>query len=112
VIAKGGANGGYTAGVGGAGGHPKTGVGIVGADEEGDDGEPQPKDASATRMTLATIAIRVCPRLPPTTEERIADSRAQSFADSVMYREALATAAEARGWSVHCVHCLCNRRHP
>ena len=47
------------------------------------------------------IAIRVCPKLPPTTEERIADNRAQTVADSVMYREALATAAEARGWSVH-----------
>ena len=42
-----------------------------------------------------------CPKLPPTTEERIADNRAQTVADSVMYREALATAAEARGWSVH-----------
>ena len=49
---------------------------------------------------IAAIAIRVCPALPPTTEERIADNRAQAVADSVMYREALATAAEARGWSV------------
>jgi hypothetical protein len=40
-------------------------------------------------------------KLPPTTEERIADNRAQTFADSVMYREALAAAAEARGWSVY-----------
>ena len=45
--------------------------------------------------------IRACPTLPPTTEERIADNRVQTFADSVMYREILATAAEARGWSVH-----------
>jgi hypothetical protein len=43
----------------------------------------------------------VCPRLPPTTEERIADTRAANVADSVMYREALATAAEARGGSVY-----------
>ena len=43
----------------------------------------------------------MCPELPPTTEERIADNRAQTVADSVMYREALASAAEARGWSVH-----------
>jgi len=42
-----------------------------------------------------------CPTLPPTTEERIIDNRAQTVADTVMYREALATAAEARGWSVH-----------
>ena len=37
---------------------------------------------------------------PPTIEERIADNRAQTVADSVMYRQALATAAEGRGWSV------------
>ena len=56
--------------------------------------------AAAVPMPIARIAIRVCPELPPTTAERIADNRAQSVADSVMYREALATAAEARGWSV------------
>jgi len=52
-------------------------------------------------VPIARIAIRVCPELPPTTEERIADTRAANVADSVMYREALATAAQARGWSVH-----------
>jgi hypothetical protein len=57
--------------------------------------------AAAVPVPIARIAIRVCPELPPTTEERIADNRAQTVADSVMYREALATAAEARGWSVH-----------
>jgi hypothetical protein len=57
--------------------------------------------AAAVPMPIGTIAIRVCPTLPPTTEERIADNRAQTMADSVMYREALATAAEARGWSVY-----------
>jgi hypothetical protein len=57
--------------------------------------------AATVPVPIATIAIRVCPRLPPTTEERIADNRAQTFADSVMYREALAAAAEERGWSVH-----------
>jgi hypothetical protein len=57
--------------------------------------------AAAAPVPIATIAIRVCPKLPPTTEERIADNRAQTMADSVMYREALAKAAEARGWSVH-----------
>jgi hypothetical protein len=56
--------------------------------------------AAAMRLPIGSIAIRECPRLPPTTEERIADSRAASMADSVMYREALATAAQARGWSV------------
>ena len=52
-------------------------------------------------VPIASIAIRVCPKLPATTEERIADNRAQTVADSVMYRQALAAAAEARGWSVH-----------
>jgi hypothetical protein len=57
--------------------------------------------ATAMSVPIGTIAIRACPKLPPSTEERIADNRAQTIADSVMYREALATAAEARGWSVH-----------
>jgi hypothetical protein len=57
--------------------------------------------AAAVPVPIAGIAIRVCPMLPPTTEERIADNRAQTVADTVMYREALAAAAEARGWSVH-----------
>ena len=52
-------------------------------------------------VPIASIAIRLCPKLPSTTEERIADTRAANVADSIMYREALATAAEARGWSVH-----------
>jgi len=57
--------------------------------------------AATVSMPIASIAIRVCPRLPPTTEECITDTRAANFADSVMYRQALATAAQARGWSVH-----------
>ena len=57
--------------------------------------------AATVPVPIASIAIRACPKLPPTTEERIADTRAANVADSVMYREALATAAEARGWSVH-----------
>jgi hypothetical protein len=56
--------------------------------------------AAAVPVPIGSIAIRACPKLPPTTEERIADNRVQTFADSVMYREALAAAAEARGWSV------------
>ncbi len=56
--------------------------------------------AAAVPAPIAAIAIRVCPVLPPTTEERIGDNRAQAVADSVMYREALAAAAETRGWSV------------
>ncbi len=57
--------------------------------------------AAAVPVRIASIAIRVCPELPPTIEECITDNRAANIADSVMYREALATAAEARGWSVH-----------
>jgi hypothetical protein len=57
--------------------------------------------AAAVDVPIASIAIRVCPKLPATTEERIADTRAANVADSVMYREALAAAAGARGWSVY-----------
>jgi hypothetical protein len=57
--------------------------------------------AGAVPMAIARVALRICPALPPTVEERIADNRAQTFADTVMYRLALATAGEARGWSVH-----------
>jgi hypothetical protein len=56
--------------------------------------------AVAVPVPIVNIAVRACPTLPPTTEERIADNRAQTVADSVMYREAIATAAEARGWAV------------
>ena len=56
--------------------------------------------AIAVKAPIARIGIRTCPPLPPTTEERIRDTRASNVADSVMYREALANAATARGWSV------------
>lgn len=57
--------------------------------------------AEVIHMPIASIAIRECPEMPATIEARIADNRAQSYADSVMYRRALAAAAEARGWAVH-----------
>ena len=47
------------------------------------------------------VALRQCQALPPTIAERIKDYRAQNVADWVMYRKALAAAAEARGWAVH-----------
>jgi hypothetical protein len=47
------------------------------------------------------VALRTCPKLPPTIAERITDYRAQNNADWVMYRKALASAAEARGTPVH-----------
>ena len=57
--------------------------------------------AATVLMPIASISIRACARLPPTIEERISDTRANALADSVMYREALATAAQSRGWTVH-----------
>jgi hypothetical protein len=57
--------------------------------------------AATVPIPITAIAIRACPPLPPTIEARIADNRAQVVADSVMYRQALAAAAEARGWSVY-----------
>lgn len=56
--------------------------------------------ANDVSVPISGIGIRLCPALPPTTEERIRDTRAATMADSVMYREALAVAAEARGWTV------------
>ena len=47
------------------------------------------------------VALRECPELPATIADRIKDYRAQNVADWVMYRRALAAAAEARGWAVH-----------
>lgn len=57
--------------------------------------------AAALKGRVVGISLRACPELPPTIEERIADNRAQAVADSVMYRQALAGAAAALGWSVH-----------
>jgi len=57
--------------------------------------------AAAVPVPITGIAIRACPALPATIEARIADTRAANVADSVMYREALASAAEARRWTVH-----------
>lgn len=47
------------------------------------------------------VALRACPDLPPTIAERIKDYRSRNVADWVMYRTALASAAEARGWPVY-----------
>lgn len=47
------------------------------------------------------IALRICPPIPSATADRILDYQSQTKADGVMYREALATAASARGWQVH-----------
>ncbi len=47
------------------------------------------------------VALRHCPQLPDTIAERITDYRARNLADWVMYRQALAAAAKARGWAIH-----------
>ena len=49
--------------------------------------------AAAVPAPISAISIRVCPELPATVEERITDHRVQTYADTVMYREALAGAA-------------------
>lgn len=56
--------------------------------------------AAGVPIPITRIAIRICPELPATVEERIRDNRAQTVADTVMYRQALAGAADERGWSV------------
>ncbi len=59
-------------------------------------------DAVTTAVPrILGVALRKCQPLPPTIAERIKDYRAQNVADWVMYRKALASAAEARGWPVH-----------
>ena len=49
---------------------------------------------------LRRIALRQCQPLPPTIPERLTDYRSQNVADWVMYRRAIALAAESRGWPV------------
>jgi hypothetical protein len=60
-------------------------------------------DAIATSVPsrIQGLAMRACPRIPPTVAERIKDYRAQTVADTVMYRNAIAGAAEERGWAIH-----------
>lgn len=57
--------------------------------------------ARAAPGRILGVTLRQCPGLPPTITERIKDYRARNAADWVMYRKALAAAAEARGWAVH-----------
>ena len=55
----------------------------------------------AVRAKVRAIALRQHPPMPPTVAERIQSYWAQTKADTIMYRHALAGAAEARGWAVH-----------
>lgn len=64
-------------------------------------GARQALDDLAAAVPVEAVAIRICPDLPPTIEGRIRNNQAANVADTVMYRRALAEAAEARGWVVH-----------
>jgi hypothetical protein len=55
---------------------------------------------AALPASVQAIAIRKRPPLPATVAERIASYHAQTRADGVMYRDVLAEAAHALGWSV------------
>lgn len=57
--------------------------------------------AAEVAVPIKSISLRLIPPLPKSIEARIKDNRAQTTADSAMYREALASAAKQRGWSVH-----------
>jgi hypothetical protein len=56
---------------------------------------------TASVQPILGIALRERQPLPPTIVERLKDYRARNVADWVMYRQALAAAAEARGWPVY-----------
>ncbi len=58
-------------------------------------------DSVASTLRILGVALRACPQLPPGIAERLRDYRSRNVADWVMYRKALATAAEARGLPVH-----------
>lgn len=68
-----------------------------------DEGAKAALEALAKKIPIAisAIAIRTCPELPDTIEATIRDNRAQTYADTVMYRMALANAAGNLGWAVH-----------
>jgi hypothetical protein len=57
--------------------------------------------ASAVDSPIRGVTMRICPPLPATVAERLQNYRAQNVADWVMYRMAIAGAAQSRGWFVH-----------
>jgi hypothetical protein len=57
--------------------------------------------AGAVPVPIRGVALRACPPLPSDPADRIRNYRARNVADWVMYREALAAAAAARGWRVN-----------
>lgn len=59
-------------------------------------------DAVASAVPQAFgISLRTCPQLPAKIAERITNYPARNVADWVMYRKALAAAAQAREWPVY-----------
>lgn len=59
---------------------------------------------------IAGIALRALPALPPSVAERIASPWANARADGAMFREELAGAAAALGWSVHWIDAAALKR--
>lgn len=55
----------------------------------------------AIPMAIQAFAIRECPAIPENLQECLANYGAQNVADSIMYRKALAEAAQSRGIAVH-----------
>jgi hypothetical protein len=60
-------------------------------------------EAVETRLPsqIRGVALRRLQPLPATVAERLQNYRARNVADWVMYRNALAGAAQRRGWTVH-----------
>lgn len=56
--------------------------------------------AAGVSEPIGVIALRICPDLPATIEDRIHNVRANNVADTILYRQALADAAKARWWAV------------
>lgn len=56
--------------------------------------------ANEVSPEIVGMALRKFQPLPETVAERITNYQAQARADSVMYRDVLARAAETRGWFV------------
>lgn len=50
---------------------------------------------------ISGIALRALQKIPDTIADRLTDTRAKNVADWVMYRVAIAKAAEDRRWTVH-----------
>lgn len=56
--------------------------------------------ARAVPTPIVAISLRACPPMPLTIAACITDARAQTYADTVMYRQVIAADAEARRWKI------------